>query len=407
MPDDAREKIAQKQKQTANETFIGSLMSSARMLSLYQPGHPMIIQIAERSTNLLIKTLGQDTTLVVDISGKSVTVGEAALTETKDITLLGGTLHTLGIGQVLFTNRVVKDGMLEFLKILVLKADEKNSLTAIQQAIQKTRIDGLQMTFVLSFVATGESEETSQKPGELSEEQITAFIQAETLPDFLLFLLKQNEPLNGKEAESVTTLLDNTLHRENSLEQFQEMMLWPNYDPRIRQCWDSFIQKQNWQPKVKGTTPTGGRQPHLPGWDRKSLFSQISLYNNADMQALQDRHSHEKSDAVKFCLGKIISVLENPAASVQYQWATFAYGRLLKDLGRDGDIKRLLLEFKRWQQPLPSGEVKPQFHMLVQQLQTKVLSQTLAENIVIYLSSLEEKNRSVYRTGSFSALFRR
>ena len=100
--------------------------------------------------------------------------------------MFGSTLHTLGIGQILFTNRVAKEGIYEFLKILTIKPDEQNSLTSIQQAIQKTRIDGMQLSFVLSFVATGETEESSQSPGQLTEEQITAFINAETMPDFLL-----------------------------------------------------------------------------------------------------------------------------------------------------------------------------------------------------------------------------
>ena len=198
MPDKPSDNQAQRLSLSAIATFVGSLMPSARMMALYKPDHPLVLQIAERSRNVLLKTLGQETTLVVDVKGKTVSYGEQALADSKDIAQFGSTLHTLGIGQVLFTNRLAKEGMRDLLRILVLKPDDAHPLTAIQQELQKTKIDGLQMTFILSFVATGENEEAAQIPGQLTEEQVSAFIRAETLPDFLILLLRQAEGFRRK-----------------------------------------------------------------------------------------------------------------------------------------------------------------------------------------------------------------
>lgn len=401
MTESASEKASLKHKQTGIENFVGSLMSSAKMMSLYQPGHPTILQIAERTNNLLMNALGQETTIVIDLKGKSASVGDMELSETKDISLFGVTLHTLGIGQVLFTNRLTKEGMYEFLKVLIAKADENKSLTALQQEIQKLRIDGLQMSFVLSFVATGETEVTEQMPGQLTEEQIAAFIRTETLPDFLLLLLKQNEPLNGKDAETLTLLLDNTLHREVSLEQFQQSMPWSSYDPRIRACWDSFMQKQQWEPKQKSSagsrSGTGNRQK----WDRKTLVTQISLFRNSDLETLQSRQIYEKAEAVQYCLGAVHSVINVPSSQVQADWALIAYGRMLTELGHDGNIGKLLDEFKQWQIPAASGEPNPYFNTVVRMIQEKVLSVNLAENVIVYMSNREEKTEAFTELENF------
>lgn len=377
MTESADDKVSQLQKKGVIETFIGSLVPSARMMSLYKAGHPAIMPITERVSQLLVKTLGQDTTLVIDIKGKTVSADEITLSETKDINLFGGALHTLGVGQVLFTNRLTKEGIYEFLKVLLLKADENKSLTLIQQELQKLKIAGLQMSFVISFVDAGEIRVVDQVPGRLSEAQVLAFIRAETLQDFLFLLFKQNEPLTGKVAEGVTAALDNTLNREVSLEQFQASMPWDCYDTRIRACWDRFMRSQTWAPKSR-------KKGAIQKWDRKTVISQAGLFLNADLAALQERTTQGKPEAIRFALETIHSVLQKPSVPVQAKIALMAYARVLSELGSDGDIGTLFSEFKKWQEPKPLSET------IMKILEQKVLSPVLAKNLTVYLSGQQE-----------------
>lgn len=391
MDDTAEDKIARQLNKAAIETFIGSLMPSAKMMSLYKPGHPAILPITERVKNVLMKALGPDTTLVVDIKGKNVSVEEINLAETKDINLLATTLHTFGIGQVLFTNRVTGEGMYEFLKVLLLKASENNSLTQIQQELQKLKIPGLQMSFVVSVVDAGNTRLEDQKPGQLSEEQIAAFTRAETVQDFLFLLLRQNEALTGKAAEAVTAALDNTLNREMSLEQFQAAMLWDHYDPRIRACWYRFMQTHHWPPKDR-------KNKSLQKLDRKSVISQAGLFLNADLEALKVRTTQDKPRAIRFALETVHGVLQKPSVPVQARLALMAYGRLLTELGGDGDIQSLFAEFRKWQQPKPYSEI------ILKILEEKVASPVLAKNITAYLASQQEKTAGFAEVENFVAV---
>lgn len=378
MDETSDNKVQQHQKKAALENFIGSLVPSARMMSLYKPGHPAITPITERVKNVLMKTLGQETTLVVDIKGKTVSFDDLPLAETKEINLFAGALHTLGVGQVLFTNRLTGEGTYEFLKVLLLKADEKKSLTAIQLELQKLKIPGLQMSFVVSVVDTADISFADQKPGQLTEEQVLAFTRAETLQDFLLLLLRQNEPLAGKAAESVTASLDDALNREISLEQFQAGMPWADYDPRIRACWDRFTQKLAWAAKDRKKKP---RQK----WDRHTVIAQVGLFLSADLEALKQRTTQGKPEAVRLALETIHAVLRNPAAQVQARLALMAYCRLLAELGTDGDIQTLFSEFKKWREPKPLSEV------IMKIMEEKVISPVLARNIIAHMGAQEEK----------------
>ena len=366
------------QKKGSIETFVGSLMPSAKMMSLYTAGHPAIAPITARVNNILNKALGLDTTLVIDIKGKNVFIEDTPLAETKDINLFAGSLHTFGVGQVLFTNRVTPEGMYEFLKALLLKAGENKTLTAIQKELQQLKIPGLQLSFVVSVVDSGETRTADQKPGQLSEEQVLAFTRAETLQDFLLLLFRQNEPLTGKAAEAVTAALDNALNRDISLEQFQAAMLWDHYDPRILACWHSFMQKQQWPAKDPKNRALRKR-------DKRSVISQTGLFQTADLDALKVRTTHEKPEAIRFALETIHSVLQKPSIPMQARLALMAYARVLSEAGNDGDIRTLLSEFKKWQEPKPLSEV------IMKILEEKVASPALAQNLVLSLGDRQEK----------------
>lgn len=424
MEESGSEKFVLKQKQSAIEMFLGSLNPTARTLSIYQDGHPMILEIAERTKNLLIKTLGQENTLVLDIKGKSVSVGELQLSDTKEINAFAAALHSLGIGQILFTNRISAEGMAAFLKLLVLKPDGKNSLNDIQKAVQQIRIDGLQMSFILSFVETGETEETGQKAGELSEDQILAFIRAETLPDFLLLLLRQNESLSGKEAETITTLLDSLLYREISAEEFQQAFPWAKYDPRIRERWNFFVPKIKWEPKLKkpagpeamsafpysqlhvrpegsvpegrnGAVPEGSSHNGKPNWDQKSLITHLSLFETAELETLKLRETTDRMKSVFYSMEEVRGVLEKPIHADASNAAMNAYVRLLQELGQYGEIRGFLQEFKRWIAPDAENPIKPSLAKLLEQIEKKVLCAAFAENFVGHLSTLSKESEEL------------
>lgn len=378
MTETADGNISRQQKKSSVETFIGCLMPSAKMISLYKPGHPAITPITGRVTGILEKALGRDTTLVADIKGKSVVVDDLPLADTKDISLFAGTLHTFGVGQVLFTNRLAAAGMYEFLKALLLKPGEDQNLTAVQKELQKLKIDGLQLSFVVSVVDAGEARLADQEPGRLSEEQVLAFARAETLQDFLLLLYRQNEPLTGKAAETVTAALDNVLNREISLEQFQAAMLWDHYDPRIQACWYRFMQNQPWAAKDR-------KNKARPRTDRNTVISRTGLFQNADLAALKAKTTQEKPEAIRCALETVHAVLKKPSIPMQARLALMAYARLLSELGKDGDIKTLFSEFKKWQEPKPYSEV------IMKVLEEKVASPVLAGNLVLYLGSQQEK----------------
>ncbi|OGS53037.1 MAG: hypothetical protein A3J79_00180 [Elusimicrobia bacterium RIFOXYB2_FULL_62_6] len=261
--------------------------------------------------------------------------------------------------------------------MLMLKPDENRSLSVIQKDLQKLKIPGLQMAFVTSLLDTGDTDVAEQPPGQLSEEQVLAFTRAETPQDFLLLLFRQNEPLIGKAAESVTIALDDVLNRETSLEQFQASMLWASYDPRIRACWDSFMERQKWEVKDRKKGP-------LKHWDGKTVVSQAGLFRDADLETLKVRATTEKPEALRLALETIHAVLQRSAGQVLGKLALLAYGRVLAELGEDGDIKSLFSEFKFWQEPKPLSET------VLKIMQEKVISPVLATNIIAYLNAQEE-----------------
>lgn len=390
-----------RQKHAAVEVLIGSLATSAKTTSLYKAGHPIILQLAERVTQVLLKTLGQETTLVLDIKAKTITVDEVELTDSPDMTAFAVALHTLGIGQLLFTNRVTKEGMVEFLKVLVAKPDEKTTLTDLQKSVQETRIDGLQMTFILNFVVTGEQEEKNEMPGQLSEEQVQSFTLAKTLPDFLTLLFKQNEKLQGKEAEEVTELLDSCRNRETTLEEFEAAMPWSCYDPRIRTRLEEFAACVRRPPRWKGRPRTAAKG--RPRWDHAALVSWAAVLRKPDRESLGDHQTHEKNAAMLWSLAKAQAMLENPEGERQPKYVVEVYGRLLMELGRDGQISALMKEQERWTHMLADPRLAAVQPLLRKLIQEKIASPAVAERIVAHLAELEKDSPAFAKVAEFLA----
>ncbi|MBI5624949.1 MAG: HEAT repeat domain-containing protein [Elusimicrobia bacterium] len=332
-------------RKTAIAAFLASLMTSAKTSVLYKAGHPMIVQIADRMLALLQKTLGGEQTLTLEVKAKTVRFEDTPLPEGGETTAFATALHTLAVGGILFTNRINQAGMCELFRILTSKVDEKNTLADLQKALQSARIEGLQFNFILTFVSTGETETKEQAPGQLSEDQLTAFLKAESLPDFLTLLLHQSEDLKGKEAETVTGLLDRVLYREVGLERFEEAMPWKLYSPRIRERFRELVGRMAWKPKVRGRRAS---KADVQAWSEPVLASWAALYDEADLARANDHRIHEHRESLGWALEEVHRILDAPAAPSQPKFALATYLRVLRDLCVQGRVDVLLREFPRW-----------------------------------------------------------
>ncbi|MFH1726415.1 MAG: HEAT repeat domain-containing protein [Elusimicrobiota bacterium] len=385
MPEITGDKAELKRRQDAVGVFVGSLVKGSRTISLYHAGHSVIPQVVGRVNQLLRAAIGEEPNLMLEVKAKSVLFEEGPLNETPEVVSLAASLHTLGIGQVLFTNRLTDEGMTQFMGILVWKPDEKRTLTDLQKAIQELRIDGMQLVSIMSFVVTGEQDEAQQEPGKLSEEQITAFTSAKTLPDFLHLLAKQNEPLTSKDAESISTLLDQVLYHDISLEQFLGSMPWSFYDPRIRACWDRFQRD------------LGGRKK----WDRHALASQLTTFDANDLAALQERQSHEAKAAFRYALSEVHAILAKPAGDKQPKFALYAYARLLADLGRTGNLPPLLKEYEMWHRLASDPKWGSYLAILKTYVQDKVPTPALAQSMAAHLGAVEPGSEALQELHDF------
>ncbi len=388
-------------KRTAIAAFLTALVTSAKTSGLYKPGHPSIIMIGQRVVALLNRTLGQETTLTLDVKAKTVIVEESEIPDSAEVTAFAAALHTLGIGQVLFTNRVSGEGMVEFFKVLTAKPDEKTTLTDLQKTVQDVKIDGLQMVFILNFVVTGEQEEEDQPPGRLTEEQVLAFIRSETIPDFLTLLYHQNEAVHGKEAEKVGDLLDGTLFHEVPWERFEAEMSWAAYDPRIRARWDELRAAAAWTPKSRGAGARKGAPRQ--SWGGKSLVSWAALLDAKEIEAKHAHRSMEKKEAVQFSMDKIHAILAAPASPAQLKYGVFAYIRLLAELGRDGNLPVLLAEFRLWQAMAADPGAAASFAELRKGIEAKVAVPILAEQLVQFLLQVPGDKENLEPLADFCA----
>lgn len=371
MPDATDDQPRTRAFQMALDALVPALAKSAKNQALYKDGHATGVSIAERALDLLLKTMGDRATLVLEVKAKSFVHEERELASSPETAGMASALHTLGVGQLLFTNRVTREGMDRFFKILLLKPDAKTSLTDLQKQVQAERIDGLQMTFILDFVVTGEREEEDQPPGRLSEEQVQAFLRARTLPDLLTLLLRQNEPLRGKAAEAVDSLLASVLERDAPLEDLEEGMPWDLYDPRLRAR----------IAELAAAAREGTRE-------RDALLSWASVHDRADRVALREHAAHETYQAAAWCLDRVHQRLERPANAHQPKFAVAAYGRLIGDLGRGGSLDALLAEFARWKAMSADAAWAPHWPALRAVIDGSVTGPALAQRVVERVATL-------------------
>ncbi|MBI5882965.1 MAG: HEAT repeat domain-containing protein [Elusimicrobia bacterium] len=402
MPEAAEFSPEANRRKTAVQAFLASLMTSAKTSVLYKPGHTMVLQIADRMIALLLKTLGGEQTLTLEVKARTVIIEDIVLPESAEVSAFASSLHTLGVGGVLFTNRISQEGMCEFFRALTAKPDEKRTLSDLQKTLQNTRIEGLTLSFILSFVTTGETEVKEQKPGSLTEDQIAAFLKAPILPDFMTLILHQNEDLRGKEAESVTSLIERLLYREVSVEKFEEGMPWDLYDPRIKGRWLEFRRLMEWKPKVRGRRSD---KAAVPAWSRPVLASWAAVFVDTDLERVHDHRVHEHKESMIWALEETHRILDHPVGPSQPKFALAAYLRLLQGFSRDGRVDILLAEFDRWRAMESDPAFAKAFAGFRDGVREKVLGPVFAEQFVQHLSTLPLASAEVLRKVADFCLF--
>lgn len=322
----------QRKRREALETFLAALVKGSRTIILYAHGHALIPQVVERVRQLLLNAVGEEPNLQVDVKAKQLLFEEEPLADLPELVQLAVGLHTLGIGNLVLTARVSAEGLEELMRLLTWKADEKRTLSDLQKAVQEVRIDGLQLISIMSFVVTGEQEESFQRPGQLSEEELQALERCPTLPDFLHVLLRRNELLTSREAEQLSALFDSTLAGDTAAEDFEAQMPWDLYDPRVRARWDAHR----------------GAVAGEPRWTRDLLVTSLSVVDRAERAALSDHHAHDASASAEHALSGVRALLDRPVGERQPKFAVQAYRRLLEDMARAGRLEALLREYRHW-----------------------------------------------------------
>ncbi|MBI2361808.1 MAG: HEAT repeat domain-containing protein [Elusimicrobia bacterium] len=361
---------AARKRREAIETLIAALVKSSRTIILYKPGHTLIGQVVERVLGMLRGAVGDEPNIQLDIKAKQVLVDEEPLTELPELVSFAVSLHTLGIGQVLLTARLGPEGLEQFMRILTWKADEKRTLSDLQKAVAETRIDGLQIISIMSFIVTGEEEEVVQKIGQLSEEELLALEAARTLPDFLHLLLRQNERLTSREADQLTALFDGALEGLSAVEDLEAQVPWSLYDARVRARWD-------------------GLRADLAGrtlWTRAPLVSELSLLDRGDRAFLAGHASHDAGASARHALSSVHALLDSPVGERQPRFALQAYVRLLDDMSRAGNVEGLLGEFGLWRSKSSDPRWGAHLAALRPQVEGVVPRAAVAEGMVRRLS---------------------
>jgi len=347
------------------ENFVEAFIKGAKTMALYEKGHEMIMQIVGRVNNLLKSALGHEPNLTVNVKSKNILYEGNPLEETEEMIGFASSLHVLGIGQIMFGDKLADEGMLKFMKMVTERPDLKRTLVDMQQGVHTTRIDGLQLVSIVSAIETVEEVE-EQTPGQLTPEQVEVFSVAKTLPDFLFMLFYQNEPLTGKKADNLTILFDEVMDHSIPLSEFQSNMPWDLYDPKILQAWSRLVKEIEGRKK----------------WTRDLLLSDLSVQTEEDHAFREAQKSLEAETAFKFSLAEVHLILEKPAGDKQPKYAMFAYMRLLEDLGRRGDLAGMLKEVDTWRTMANDKKWAAYLAALRKDVQERVPTRAMAASLV-------------------------
>jgi len=359
-------------------TLISALITGARTSLLFPAGHATLRTIAEKTMATLRNALGEQTSISLEIKPATVVVAGTELAPGPEITTFAAAFHSLGVGQILITDHLTPDGVSAFFKIMSAKPTEQVSLTDLQRQAKATVIDGLQMTFILEFVVAQKEGSAKTSAGLLSDEQVAALLHTQTLPDFLYLLLCRHETLPGKQAESITDLLEQVLYRQMSADEFQDEMPWADYDPRCKEHWTTLRACGQWRSKraISG-------QPRAR-WDKQSLASWLGVLETAELSQLHPRQTLSKPEAVNQSLQRVLALLQGPLEENDLAVAVDAYARLLGELAQERDIERLIDEPDRWDRWAADARMKPLIERLRSRLCVRFQVPRLAESMVDY-----------------------
>ena len=383
VPSTSAPAVDKKRLQTV-ESFVSAFVKGAKTISLYKEGHEMIGQIVGRINNLLRTALNNEPNITIEVKSKNIFYEEGALEESEELVGFAAKLHVLGIGQIVFSDKLSNEGMLRFMGMVTEKPDLKRSLVDMQKDIQKTRIDGLQIVSILSFVETDDAVE-QQTPGRLTEEQITAFTQTITLPDFLYLLFRQNEPLTGKKADSLTVLFDEVMDRDISIKEFEAGMPWDLYDPRIKTHWTKLCAE------IAGRTK----------WNRDQLYSDLSVSTEDDIAFKETVRDLDAKTAFDNTLAEVHGILANPAGDKQPKYALFAYTRLLADMGARGDLNGILREVDIWRAMAGDQKWASYLAVLRSEVQERVPTPAISKSLVARLKDVAAQSEEMQALNDF------
>jgi hypothetical protein len=383
VPSTSAPAVDKKRLQTV-ESFVSAFVKGAKTISLYKEGHEMIGQIVGRINNLLRTALNNEPNITIEVKSKNIFYEEGTLEESEELIGFAAKLHVLGIGQIVFSDKLSNEGMLRFMGMVTEKPDLKRSLVDMQKDIQKTRIDGLQIVSILSFVETDDAVE-QQTPGRLTEEQITAFTQAITLPDFLYLLFRQNEPLTGKKADSLTVLFDEVMDRDISIKEFEAGMPWDLYDPRIKTHWTKLCAE------IAGRTK----------WNRDQLYSDLSVSTEDDIAFKERVRDLDAKTAFDNTLAEVHGILANPAGDKQPKYALFAYTRLLADMGARGDLNGILREVDIWRAMAGDQKWASYLAVLRSEVQERVPTSAISKSLVARLKDVAAQSEEMQALNDF------
>ncbi|HVE13320.1 MAG TPA: hypothetical protein VNI01_08005, partial [Elusimicrobiota bacterium] len=342
MPDAARRTPEAEHRREATELLVAALVRGAKNVQMFSATHPSVLQDANRTLNFLVKAIGREPALTLDLKAGDVLLDGEALAPMERTKLFANALRGLGVGQVRFSDGLSAAGLIRFLGWLNARLDEKGGAQDLQRAIQAERIDGLQLTFVLSFAVPAQEQDPAGFEG-LSPRELEAFLKARTLPDFAALLAAHAAKRTSPQAQRAARMLSELRRRDLTLEEFVAAFPWGVYEHRVRARFDELRAQTAYAPKARG------RHPRSPGWSREAIASWAGLFDAADAKALAERRAPEPAEVLGRALDAVREILARPGDAPELRPAVGAYTRLVAELGRSGDIARLLRELDLWE----------------------------------------------------------
>ncbi|MEK9145536.1 MAG: HEAT repeat domain-containing protein, partial [Elusimicrobiota bacterium] len=139
-------------------------------------------------------------------------------------------------------------------------------------------------------------------------------------------------------------------------------------------------------------SPERGRSPLAKGagWTLPDLAAWTLLFAEGDLASMQDHRGLDGEEALRHSLAKAHALLDNPAVSAQLKHTVTAYARLIGELGRAGDVAKLLVEHARWKAMSAdkrlSGGLFENFHTRVKDAASNA---SVASQLVAFLAKAE------------------